>query len=62
MQYLSKGSENYIIYEEVKKIERRNNNFDMKRWCLSSIEMEYYINIILQINKHTNANKVGDAH
>jgi hypothetical protein len=45
-----------------KNIERRNNNYDMKRWCLSSIEMEQYINIKNQINKHTSANKVGDAH
>jgi hypothetical protein len=48
--------------KRLKKIERRNNNFDMKRWCLSSIEMEHYINIKLQINRHTSANKVGAAH
>jgi hypothetical protein len=41
--------------KRLKKNERKNNNFDMKRWCLSSIEMEHYINIILQINKHTKA-------
>jgi len=48
--------------KRLKKFERRNNNFDMKRWCLSSIEMEHHINIKLQINKHTSANKAGDAH